>query len=90
MSLRRDELLLVRFLNSLGGPALLIVIVWVLAGAIREALPVHRLEGAELTINQIDAEAARLIKERNVALPSPRGRGNALQRGEIVRCSLTL
>jgi CubicO group peptidase (beta-lactamase class C family) len=55
----------VQFLNSLGTPALLVLLLCLLAvRAIAE--PIHRLDGEKLTTAQIDAEIARLMKARQV------------------------
>jgi CubicO group peptidase (beta-lactamase class C family) len=64
-SLRRDILPHFQFLNSLGTPALLVLLLCLSAvGAIAEQI--HRLDGEKLTTAQIDAEVARLMKARQV------------------------
>lgn len=55
----------VQFLNSLGTPALLVLLVCLLAVRVI-AEPIHRLDGEKLTTAQIDAEIARLMKARQV------------------------
>jgi len=58
-------LLHVQFLNSLGRPALLVLLLCLLTvRAIAE--PIHRLDAEKLTTVQIDAEIARLMKARQV------------------------
>lgn len=59
MTLRRDELPLVRILASLGATLLLLA-------APAHAAALHRLDGTALTPAQIDAEVSRLMKARNV------------------------
>ena len=55
----------VQFLNSLGTPALIVLLLCLLSvRAIAE--PIHRLDGEKLTTAQIDAEIARLMKARQV------------------------
>ena len=55
----------VQFLNSLGTPALLVLLVCLLAVRVI-AEPIHRLDAEKLTTVQIDAEIARLMKARQV------------------------